>query len=171
MAKRNNREDVYELQLYLRLIQLADGKTNLLNPDGVYGRETTDAVMSFQIANNIPATGRVDTRTWKKIYEEYLKAEEKVALPQGIRIYPLDIDEMKKGDNYDEIYALQLLLRKNDIRFNKPEILEITGVFDEKTENAVKDFQRMFGLTQTGRVDKLLWNKFANFHNERYINE
>ena len=43
--------------------------------------------------------------------------------------------------------------------------LPATGYFGEKTENAVKEFQKVFGFPQTGIVDLPLWNKI----NEAYI--
>lgn len=167
----NNRSDVYELQTYLRTIQLVNGATNLLNPDGIYGRETTEAVMSFQIANNIPATGRVDSRTWERIFEEYLIAEEKLGVAEGVRIFPLGIAEMKKGDSYDEIYVLQVLLRKNENRLNMPALVSLSGVFDDETEAAVKEIQRIFGVEQTGIVNKQDWNRLARYHNVKYLSE
>ena len=66
-----SREEIYELQLYLRVIQLARGLRPLVNPDGIYGAETREAVRNFQTANNLPPTGEVDTQTWDRIYEEY----------------------------------------------------------------------------------------------------
>ena len=36
--------------------------------------------------------------------------------------------------------------------------VEITGYFGEETEKSVKSFQRVFGLPQTGVVDRTTWN-------------
>ncbi len=167
----NNRAEVYELQMYLRVIQLAGGLRPLINPDGIYGAETVEAVRSFQIANRIPATGRVDTKTWDRIYEEYLVAGEILGIPEEIRVFPLDIQALKKGDEYDEIYVLQFLLRKNDKRLNNPQTVQFSGIFDNDTERSVMEFQRIFGEEQTGVVDKMLWNKMARYHNVKYLNE
>lgn len=166
-----SREEIYELQLYLRVIQLARGLRPLLNPDGIYGAETREAVRNFQTANNLPPTGEVDTQTWDRIYEEYLIAQEILGIPQGIRAFPLNISELKKGDTVDEIYVLQFLLRKNDRRLNNGGRVEFSGIFDDETERSVMDIQRLFGLEQTGIVDKFLWNKLAGYHNVKYLNE
>ena len=41
------------------------------------------------------------------------------------------------------------------------ETIDINGLFDTKTENAVREFQRINGLDITGEVDKLTWNRLA----------
>ena len=171
MAMQNNRNEVYEIQSYLRTIQLANNEERMINPDGIYGNETVEAVMEYQIRNNIPATGRVDSLTWDSIYRDYLIADEILSVPEKVAFFPLGIAEFKKGDEYDEIYVLQALIRAYDKRVENPQILEITGVFDENTENAVKEIQRAFNLPQTGRVNKTLWNKAVRFHNNRYFSE
>ena len=166
-----SREEIYELQLYLRVIQLARGLRPLVNPDGIYGAETREAVRKFQTANNLSPTGEVDTQTWDRIYEEYLIAQEILEIPEEIRAFPIDIIELKKGDRMDEIYVLQFLLRKNDKRLNKAERVKFSGIFDDETERSVMDVQRLFGLEQTGKVDKFLWNRLASYHNIKYLNE
>ncbi len=166
-----SREEIYELQLYLRVIQLARGLRPLVNPDGIYGAETREAVRSFQTANNLPATGEVDTPTWDRIYAEYLIAQEILGIPEEIRAFPIGIRELKKGDRMDEIYVLQFLLRKNDRRLNKIGRVEFSGIFDDETEQSVMEFQRILGEEQTGIVDKMLWNKMARYHNVKYLNE
>ncbi|MBR2916627.1 MAG: peptidoglycan-binding protein [Clostridia bacterium] len=163
--------EIYELQLYLRTIQLARGLRPLINPDGIYGAETKEAVRNFQRANNLPATGEVDTPTWNRIYEEYLIAEEILGIPQEIRAFPINIGELKRGDEMDEIYVLQFLLRKNDKRLNNGGRVEFSGIFDDETERSVMEFQRIFGEAQTGVVDKFLWNKLSKYHNVKYLNE
>ena len=37
-----------------------------------------------------------------------------------------------------------------------------TGYFGTVTEDAVKKFQQTFGLTPTGRVDAVTWNKLSS---------
>ena len=68
---------------------------------------------------------------------------------------------MKTGDSYDEVLLLQVMLKKLADRYkNLPEVL-LTGVFDGETENSVKALQRVFGLPQTGRVDRKTWNRIS----------
>jgi peptidoglycan hydrolase-like protein with peptidoglycan-binding domain len=42
--------------------------------DGDFGAKTQQAVTSFQQANGLPASGQVDTATWRKLLEQVPKA-------------------------------------------------------------------------------------------------
>lgn len=62
-------------------------------------------------------------------------------------------------DKRKAIAELQQALR--DIAKTDSDILSVIpdGIFAEETEEAVKSFQRKFGLTETGIVDFELWEK------------
>ena len=62
----------------------------------------------------------------------------------------------------------QLQLRLNRIRRNYPTITlipETDGYFGVATERAVRDFQRIFNLTEDGIVGKATWYKVINIYN------
>lgn len=68
--------------------------------------------------------------------------------------------EIGLGQAGNPVLAIQRDLRR--IRKNYPAIPDITntlGIYDEETENAVKKFQEIFSLPQTGIVDKGTWYK------------
>lgn len=70
--------------------------------------------------------------------------------------------ELKEGDCSRDVYKLQNTL--NYIRGSYPGIPIIenpTGLFDSSTTNAVKVFQKVFGLPQTGIVDYKTWYKIS----------
>lgn len=169
---KNHRANVYEVQRFLRAIQIVSGKTsNLINPDGIYGSETTEAVRNFQKQHELPVTGEVDFATWTEIYEVYLIAEEIIDAANAVRGYPHGTSMLKLGDIFDEIFILQFLLRKYEERSGADQSVEMNGIFDKNTENAVKSVQKLFNLAESGTVDKALWNKLADYHNANYINE
>lgn len=58
------------------------------------------------------------------------------------------------------IYFMQTCLRKLANHYPIERVVA-NGVFDEKTENAVKDFQRLFGQKQTGVIDDELYQKIV----------
>ena len=67
---------------------------------------------------------------------------------------------VKLGNVGNPVLAIQRDLRR--IRLNYPAIPDITttlGIYDKETEDAVKKFQEIFGLTVTGIVDKATWYK------------
>lgn len=70
--------------------------------------------------------------------------------------------ELKEGDCSRDVYKLQNTL--NYIRGSYPGIPIIenpTGLFDSNTTKAVKVFQKVFGLSQTGIVDYKTWYKIS----------
>lgn len=70
--------------------------------------------------------------------------------------------KLKEGDCSRDVYKLQNTL--NYIRGSYPGIPIIenpTGLFDSSTTNAVKVFQKVFGLPQTGIVDYKTWYKIS----------
>ena len=67
------KKHIFDLQRFLRLIQLAANHAAPLVPDGVYGPETNAAVREFQRMNDLPVTGTADYETWTLIYQQYTR--------------------------------------------------------------------------------------------------
>ncbi len=77
--------------------------------------------------------------------------------------YPYSFtSNLKQGDCSIDVYILQNTL--NYIRSSYPGIPKIenpSGYFDSNTENAVKVFQNVFSLSQTGEVNYQTWYKIS----------
>ena len=67
----DNEQNVFELQTALRFLRQTLKTMPLINPDGFFGTETTDAVIAAQEFYGLPRTGEVDFETWRLIFEEY----------------------------------------------------------------------------------------------------
>lgn len=63
----DKKQNIFELQVMLRRIHFADGTVDLINPDGLFGTETRDAVVQAQRIAGLSETGRVDLETWSAI--------------------------------------------------------------------------------------------------------
>lgn len=59
------------------------------------------------------------------------------------------------------VRALQTYLREINRANNRSYAGFTNGVFGERTEQAVKDFQKDHGMPQTGEVDNDTWNKIV----------
>lgn len=73
---------------------------------------------------------------------------------------------LRLGDARNEVKTIQLEL--NRIADNYPAIPKIpnpNGVFDVATENAVREFQRIFNLTPDGIVGKATWYQLKYIYN------
>lgn len=68
----DNFQNTYELQTALRHLWSTDKIPTLINPDGVYGHETTVAVMDAQRFFGLPQTGKVDLETWVLLFDNLI---------------------------------------------------------------------------------------------------
>lgn len=64
----DNVQNVFELQTMLRRMSFISQNIKRINPDGIFGVETTEAVKSFQALKNLPVTGDVDFETWTELH-------------------------------------------------------------------------------------------------------
>lgn len=103
--------------------------------DGVFGPMTESAVLSFQSAHDLPATGVVDQATW-----DALEASVPVIL-------------LERGDRGAEVRSLQQLLAAAGFDPGP-----IDGIFGSMTELAVVLFQTDRSLAATGTVDQATWD-------------
>ncbi len=166
----NENENIAELQRYLREIHHSDGSVPLVNPDGIYGQETADAVMKFQSDNGMSVTGRADFATWNAIYEAYIKAIEKNSRTREIYPFPQYGNyEIVEGENSDTVAIIQLMLKLLSAFYDDIDGAEKDGFYNEATVNDVKNFQKRAGIPVTGKIDKITWNALASEYN-RLVN-
>ncbi|MEG1880291.1 MAG: peptidoglycan-binding domain-containing protein [Oscillospiraceae bacterium] len=67
----DNRQNVIELQIFLRVMSRENPSVPLINPDGVFGSLTGTAVKLSQGIFDFIPTGRVDYETWTELYRRY----------------------------------------------------------------------------------------------------
>ncbi len=102
--------------------------------DGVFGRNTENAVRSFQTNNSLSADGIVGPNTWK-----YL-----LTLPS----YPT----LRQGNRGSYVKFLQQLLESQLIPVGT-----VDGIFGARTQEAVRTFQTNNNLTVDGIVGPNTW--------------
>jgi peptidoglycan hydrolase-like protein with peptidoglycan-binding domain len=114
--------------------------------DGVFGVATEATVKQFQIENRLLADGIVGAETWNTL----LKA---TSVPfEALQSLPV----LSFGSVGNDVIRLQN--RLNDFEID----LLVNGIFASKTEGAVKQFQRRFGLAADGIVGPLTWNSLLH---------
>ena len=64
----DSRQNVLEVESFLRANHQLEGGI-LINPDGLFEEETTQAVLLFQRQNGLPQTGEIDFTTWALLSE------------------------------------------------------------------------------------------------------
>ncbi len=160
----DNAANIYELQEFLRYISDYIKGVPKIHPDGIYGPETADAVRAFQARFMLPQTGEADLATWTAIVETYDELQRINQIPNKIAGYPLEVLHLKEGDNFEEIYFLQIMLRRIAKIYKNITSPDLTGVYDQKTREAVRDFSRLYGK-ESDIVDRELWNILTDTYN------
>ena len=63
--------DVTKIQNWLNAIGQTNSNIPYVNPDGIFGNATRNAVIAFQQQLNLAADGIVGRITWNRIYSEW----------------------------------------------------------------------------------------------------
>lgn len=161
----NEQAEIYELQTMLRLLSQTDSSIPLVNPDGIFGPETERAVLAFQSNMGLPPTGTVDFTTWTGITASYRTAY--ALTRRGMAIFPFSENNytVEKNEESDLVRIIQILLSGIDVAYGIFAGVALSGVYDDATENAVRAFQKIHFLPQTGVVDIHTWNRIASDYN------
>lgn len=162
---RDVQANTYELQEYLKYIADRTDGIPTVYPDGIYGPETRAAVRAFQTKYGYAPSGDVNFETWTGIVEVYDELKKQNRLPVHVAAYPIEIPHLKEGDEYEEIYLLQIMLRRIAKIFKNITMPDLTGVYDRKTAQSAEDFSRIYGRDSMGRVDRELWNILTDTYN------
>lgn len=161
----DSKANIKEIQELLRYISNHTDGIRKVVPDGIYGPETRGAVADFQRISGLPQTGEIDLETWTEIAETHIAHQNKNKLPEKIAAYPIEKPFLKEGDVFEEIYMLQLMLRKLAGIYRNISSPDLTGEFDQKTKTAVNDFSKFHGSGEKKIVDRELWNAITNTYN------
>lgn len=154
-------QPVRSLQTMLRIIAEDDNSIPTIVPDGIYGQDTIASVIAFQRKYKIPITGIADQITWDQIVKIYENAIIQIDKAEPIEIIIDPGVVFKQGDKNPYIYLLQSILIQlsNDAySIQKP---SHTGIFDYDTVIALKEFQRLSDLPQTGQLDRITWKHLS----------
>ena len=129
--------------------------------DGFFNQSTTDAVKKFQEVFNLESDGVIGKATWNSINHIYNAVKKLYSVnSEGLKVDELNTQydtELNIGDSSGGVYVLQYYL--SYIALFYPTVMSVIpdGDFGVKTEDAVKSYQKTFGLLQTGIVDETTW--------------
>lgn len=146
-------EAVYQMQMRLFELGFYSGRI-----DGRFGSDTTEAVKAFQAANGLTVDGVPGKGTFARLQSAQAVSAADVAAAQSDTVQePADEVEsgtdtqlvLRRGDKGDAVLLLQQTLKKLGYLSWEPD-----GAFGTGTENALKAFQRVNGLTQDGIAGK-----------------
>ena len=158
--------DVSTLQYYLDFLGFFYDTLPDISIDGIFGKETENAVLAFQQQFNLPQDGIVGRQTWYKIQDQYdavLRSLPNEYSSYSSLLYPGYY--VTTGATGKVVEQLQTFI--NIIAANNQSVPSVTvdGVFGSATQNAVKAIQRLVGQNPTGAVGPLTWNAIVNLYN------
>lgn len=138
--------------------------------DGFFDRSTTDAVRKFQEVFNLDPDGLVGRATWNQIQFIYNAVKKLYTVnSEGLRITDVTTrytENLSEGSSGDGVLTIQYYL--SYIALFVPSVADaaLDGDFGPSTANAVRSFQRTYGLPETGVVDRTTWDRIENVYYE-----
>ena len=160
-------EDVRTIQRQLnRIRQNYPAIPSIPNANGYFDAATQAAVRKFQSIFNLAVDGIVGKSTWYKVKQIY-NAVKKVSelYSEGITMSEVErifSTVLKRGDRGNEVRSIQYYLAFIGFFNNRLPEIAVDGIFGRATEDAVKAFQREYGLTVDGIVGRNTWYRLQD---------
>ncbi len=160
-------EDVRTIQRQLnRIARSYPAIPKISNTNGIFEKQTQEAVKTFQRIFNLDDDGIVGKLTWYKIKYIYNSVKGLSELySEGISVSEADrkfSTVVRRGDRGIPVQTIQYYL--NFLAYFNPRLtpVAVDGIFGEKTYDAVLTFQNQYGLPVDGIVGRNTWNKLQD---------
>jgi len=137
-----------------------------VNPDSIYGPETTRSVRAFQKMTGLPETGLTDEATLQRLYELFRAAPHQFFPAPPIQPFDRQLKDgqLSPGDRSELVMLVQIMLNTVDLLHDFGQ-LELTGLYDEETTARIRLFQQRNLLPETGITDRPTWDMLARAYN------
>lgn len=159
-------EDVRRVQVQLNRVSRNYPAIPKVPTDGIFGTATRDAVAKFQEIFGLAPTGNVDRATWYRLAYLYTSVKRLAELnSEGEYLLgtPLQFDRVvAEGDVSPRVRIVQYFLAVLSSFYSQIPPVQIDGNFGPATREAVTAFQQLYGLPQTGIVNKETWEQMSD---------
>lgn len=159
---------VRSVQYYLDVIAYFSDAVPDVTVDGVFGRQTTEAVQAFQRLAGLNPDGVVGRNTWnalERAYQDVLNIFPTGLLQGRARIYPGYF--LSLGMEGQDVRDLQTYLREIAEYTGSIPVIEVTGTFDVPTRDVVAALQGQNDIPATGNVGPVTWNLIRRLYDAR----
>ena len=155
---------IFEIQQYLRNIAKSESDEPAIIPDGIFSVETAEYVRNFQKSKGLNTTGRVDFATFEALRDENERVVFEASLPIQVMAIGNEDLPLSYGDENDFVQKLKMMLNFVADAYDNFPKLKRDSFFDEDTEEAVRRWQSVIFVPETGEVDKITWNSLATYY-------
>ena len=158
----NDEGFVLQIQRMLRDLNFIDGKVGKVGVDGIYDSGTRDEVMLFQEKYGLVPSGVVDYETWELLNRVWQLRLDENELARAVYILP-------RFENYqivpfakdNALYVIQHMLETISRDYDGISV-ELNGIYDKETQDAIRLFKRRNLLDDTGVIDAITFNRLAD---------
>ena len=157
---------VFTLQRQLNRITKDYPFLGKLTVDGVFGSRMAATVRAFQKQFNLTADGVVGRQTWYKISYIYVSVKDLAELTSEGETFSGTLSDgtwggtvLRTGSTGSSVEQLQFWLNTLAQYESSIPSLTVDGVYGTGTANAVRAFQRKYGLTVDGVVGRATWTE------------
>ena len=159
----NQKQAVTNLQTYLRRLSFDSLGASAVPIDGIFDTATRDALKNFQKSVGLEPTGVADKTTWDALFNAYKRATEVERAAEALYLFPEAPSDyaVSLGERLMLVNVLQLLMIELRVAYDIFENVNESGVYDEATEAAIRNFQRINMLPETGKVDATTYNRIV----------
>ena len=149
--------EVRIVQYLLAVIGRFNAAIPVVREDGIYDDDMVRAVKAFQQAYGLPATGIADRDTWNALNNAYgdILAAVPPATPEGSELFPGRF--LSLNITGEDVRTFQRLLQRAAQFHSFIPPVQVTGVFDKATEDAVRAVQKEAGIEGYDTVGPLTW--------------
>lgn len=158
-------DEVSMLQYYLAVIGAYYEAVTPVEITGYFGEQTERSLKSFQRVFGLPQTGVADRATRNDLYRAYKGIADTVK-PEytAVALYPGTV--LKEGDSGESVRIIQEYLTLIHNTYSNIPAVNNTGYFGPVTKQSVTEFQRTFGITPSGLVGAITWDRIAGVYSD-----
>ena len=155
---------IRSMQSMLRALASVDAELETVVPDGIYGEQTKQAVISFQKKHGLPATGITDLITWETLVQAHKDHRIVHGPASSLELHLQPGQVILSGEENNHMYAINGVLQALSAQYESMPMAESGGVHTASGAEAVMWLQKRANLEQTGHIDRHTWRMIAGLY-------